>query len=131
MGDEIIQIENEKYDKDDVDNPRDTHQIDEKRDKDDADNEIVPRDSNNAHNGKQVSLVSLSPNGKYVITYSEDDKSIEGWIVKDSNLILDPEASVYNLPEESKYISDIKVNNSKIVCYIEDIKMKVFQMSAN
>ncbi|PKY48868.1 hypothetical protein RhiirA4_464594 [Rhizophagus irregularis] len=153
-----IQIEKyEKYDKDDVDNPLDPH---EKRDKD----EIVPhkpRDSKNAHNGNQVSSVSLSPNGKYVVTYSEDDKSIEGWIVKDSSeddksiegwivkdsseddksiegcskLILDPEASIYKLlSDELGYIREIKVNNDKIVCFVNKIneikyKVETFRMS--
>ncbi|CAB5374176.1 unnamed protein product [Rhizophagus irregularis] len=117
MGDEIIQI-------------------DEKRDKDNVDNEIVlhnPRDPHSAHNGKQVFLVSLSPKGTYVVTYSEDDKSIEGWIIKDSNLILDPEASVYKLPR-SGYIRDIKVNDSKIVCFVNKMKefvyhVEIFRMS--
>ncbi|PKK79680.1 hypothetical protein RhiirC2_768869 [Rhizophagus irregularis] len=65
-------------------------------------NEIVShnsRDPHHAHNGKQISLVSLSPNGTYIVTYSEDDKSIEGWIVDNSKLILD---SQVNVPEESK-----------------------------
>ncbi|PKY63192.1 hypothetical protein RhiirA4_491325, partial [Rhizophagus irregularis] len=111
-------------------------QIDEKRDKDNVDNEIVlhnPRDPHSAHNGKQVFLVSLSPKGTYVVTYSEDDKSIEGWIIKDSNLILDPEASVYKLPR-SGYIRDIKVNDSKIVCFVNKMKefeyhVEIFRMS--
>ncbi|PKY48867.1 hypothetical protein RhiirA4_464593 [Rhizophagus irregularis] len=119
-----------------VDNPRDPHQIDENRDKDDADNKIVPhnpRDSNNAHNGEQISSVSLSPNGKYVVTYSKDDESVEGWILKDSKLILDPEASVYKLPQ-SGYIREIKVNDSKIVCFWNIIEkfyyvVEIFRMS--
>ncbi|CAB5374190.1 unnamed protein product [Rhizophagus irregularis] len=71
-------------------------------------NEIVShnsRDPHHAHNGKQISLVSLSPNGTYIVTYSEDDKSIEGWIVDNSKLILD---SQVNVPEESKKIFMIK-----------------------
>jgi WD40 repeat protein len=88
------------------------------------------RDSHNAHNGKQVSLVSLSPNGTYVVTYSEDDNSIEGWIVKDSKLILHPQANVYKL-DKNTHISDrvIKVNDSKIVCYVLRDEFEIFQMS--
>jgi hypothetical protein len=85
------------------------------------------RDPPNAHHGNQISLVSLSPNGKYVITYSEDDESIEGWIVKDSELILDPEANVYRPGEPC--IRDIKVNDDKIVCYVSfSNNIKIFQM---
>src|SRR5437016_7372804 len=39
---------------------------------------IAPPD---AHNVKQISLVSVSPSSTYVVTYSSEDKSIEGWIV--------------------------------------------------
>ncbi|PKC68000.1 hypothetical protein RhiirA1_440871 [Rhizophagus irregularis] len=90
---------------------------------------LNPRDPHNAHDGKQVSLVSLSLNGKYAVTYSEDDKSIEGWIVENSELILDHEANVYKLPKEWTYIYEIKVNDSKIVCYSSYDNIEIFQMS--
>jgi hypothetical protein len=112
MGDEIIQI------------------VDEKRDKDDVNNDIVshnPRDPHNAHNGKQISLVSLSPSGTHFVTYSYLDKSIEGWTVKGSKLILDPEANVYKLSEKWKDIK-IKVNDSKVVCCYND-GVEIFLMS--
>ncbi|CAG8508248.1 4235_t:CDS:2 [Rhizophagus irregularis] len=79
--------------------------IDEKQD--DVDNEIVPhnpRDPHNAHNGKQVSLVSLSLN--------------------------DPEANVYKLPEVVNFITELKVND-KIVCYTysNSNNINIFEMS--
>jgi hypothetical protein len=98
----------------------------------DIDNETTThnsRDPHNAHNGKQVSLISLSPNGTYIVTYSNNDNSIEGWIVKDSKLILDPQVYAYKLPEKSEYIPSIKVNDSKIFCYNNFYGVKVFQMS--
>ncbi|GBB91184.1 hypothetical protein RclHR1_18340002 [Rhizophagus clarus] len=79
--DEIIQIDN-KYN-------------DSKYD----DNERNPSD---AHKGKQISLVSLSPNGKCIVTYSEDDNSIERWIVKDPKLS----------PREK--VNSLSPNNSKL-----------------
>ncbi|PKC65659.1 hypothetical protein RhiirA1_514095 [Rhizophagus irregularis] len=97
-----------------------------------VDNPHNLRDSKNAHNGKRVSLVSLSPNGKYVVTYSEDDKSIEGWIVRDSKLNLDPETNVYELPR-SDYIHEIILNDSKTVCFGYNYnylhRVEIFQMS--
>ncbi|CAI2184354.1 15594_t:CDS:2 [Funneliformis geosporum] len=47
-------------------------------------------DNTTAHNGGQITLVSVSPNGKYVITYSSKDRSIEGWIVKENDSKLAP-----------------------------------------
>ncbi len=32
-----------------------------------------------AHKGKKISKVALSPNGKYVVTYNEENKSVVGW----------------------------------------------------
>ncbi|PKC10969.1 hypothetical protein RhiirA5_498040 [Rhizophagus irregularis] len=100
---QIIQIEYEKYNKH-------SDQIDLQ-----------------AHNGEQISLVSLSPNGKYVVTYSYNDNSIEGWDVVNSKLILTFQKNV-KLPEESGFIDDIKINNSKIVCYVLGSETNTFQM---
>jgi hypothetical protein len=111
MGDEIIQIVNEN-EKDDVDNKIEPHNS---------------RDPHNAHNGKQITLVSLSPNGKYVITYSRDDYSIEGWIVKDSTLILDSQVNVFKL-ERLEYVKAIRVNDNKIVCLCFCNDIEIFQM---
>ncbi|GBC09542.1 hypothetical protein RclHR1_08970002 [Rhizophagus clarus] len=83
----------------------------------------VPRDP---HNGGQISLVSLSLDGEYVVTYSYNDTSIEGWIVEGSKLTL--EFQKIELPKESGFINDIKVNNSKIVCYALGSETKTFPM---
>src|SRR4051794_5849858 len=74
--------------------------IDDKYD-DNIPNKI--RNPHGAHSGKEISLLSVSPSGTYVITYSSDDKSIEGWIVENNNISLDPEADVYKLPEGLKF----------------------------
>ncbi len=34
------------------------------------------------HNGKPINMIEISPNGKYLVTYSEKDKTIVGWNVK-------------------------------------------------
>ncbi|RIA84298.1 hypothetical protein C1645_832487 [Glomus cerebriforme] len=109
MDEEIIQID----DKDNYDNELG------------IDDEIVSRQSRNLrepHDGNKISLVSISPSGTYVITYSSDDKSIEGWTVEDSKITLESRANVYKLPKESvpNESIGIKVNDNKIVCYTWD-----------
>lgn len=90
-------------------------------------------ESMDAHSGKKISSLSISPNGKYAVTYSIDDNTIEGWIVENSELILDPEINVYKLSEEPERPIIIKVNDSKTVCYYYDWpvieKIVIFQMS--
>ncbi|GES84866.1 hypothetical protein GLOIN_2v1781806 [Rhizophagus clarus] len=59
-----------------------------------------------------ISLVSLSPNGEYIFTYSEGNKSIDRWNEEGSELIPN---HVYRV---SNYIDGIKVNNkNEIFCY--------------
>ena len=35
------------------------------------------------HNGKPITRIEISPNEKYLVTYSEKDRSIVGWNVED------------------------------------------------
>ena len=35
------------------------------------------------HNGKPITKIEVSPNEKYLVTYSEEDNSIVGWNVED------------------------------------------------
>ncbi|CAB4431547.1 unnamed protein product [Rhizophagus irregularis] len=103
-------------------------QIVDDYDKYEVDNKIGSYHSHNAHNGNQVSLISLSPSGTYAVTYSEDDNSIEGWIIE-SEIELDRQtANLTNLSEEI-YVSSIKVNDYKIVCHTDSYSVEIFRMS--
>ena len=47
--------------------------------------------SSKPHNGKPIDKIEISPKGKYLVTYSEEDHSIVGWNVEniDDNQDLD------------------------------------------
>ena len=34
------------------------------------------------HNGKPINMMEISPNGKYLVTYSESNRTIVGWNVE-------------------------------------------------
>ncbi|GET00426.1 hypothetical protein GLOIN_2v1874127 [Rhizophagus clarus] len=70
MGDAVVEIEPDKIsnDKNSVDN------TDEK-------NTIDP------HNGEAITKMGISPNGEYLVTYSENDSSIVSWNVRDEGLL--------------------------------------------
>ncbi|CAI2189533.1 15686_t:CDS:1, partial [Funneliformis geosporum] len=90
-------------------------------------------DDNAAHNGEQITLLSASPNGEHVITYSSKDRSIEGWIVgendsKCATLKRDPEVTVYKLSDDEK-VNEMKVNDDKFVLYAWESNIRTFQMS--
>ncbi|CAI2182907.1 2087_t:CDS:2 [Funneliformis geosporum] len=92
----------------------------------------IKMDDNTAHNGEQITLLSVSPNGKHVITYSSKDRSIEGWIVdfKCAPLKRDPEMDGYPLPDSDE-VNEIKVNDEKFVLYAWENNIRTFQISNN
>ncbi|CAG8516080.1 15900_t:CDS:2 [Funneliformis mosseae] len=71
--------------------------------------------STSPQNSKPISNVAISPQTKYVLTYSQEDKSFLGW---HANTISEP----FDLridTESSKWggISDFKVSDNKIILY--------------
>src|SRR5688572_9910188 len=83
MSDISIEINKIAIDKIDVDNI-DVDKIDVDNidvDKIDVDKPFTFDDGR--HNGKPITMIEISPNEKYLITYSKEDKSIVGWNVID------------------------------------------------
>ncbi|EXX74795.1 hypothetical protein RirG_047810 [Rhizophagus irregularis DAOM 197198w] len=39
------------------------------------------------HNGKPITIIEISPNENYLITYSEEDRSVAGWNVEDMDKV--------------------------------------------
>src|SRR5687767_197218 len=64
---------------------------------------------NMAHQGKEISMVAVSPDGEYVVTYSKDDKSIFGWNVDKLDSKVTP------LSNMNDTIYEIKVSNHKLI----------------
>jgi WD40 repeat protein len=58
------------------------------------------------HNGKPITNIELSPSGKYIVTYSQEDHSIFDW-------------NVENVKEKSKFPQD----GVKCICVSDDKKL--------
>ena len=71
MNDVIIPVKQDYDEIDSIDSTveNESHNSDQEKDK--------------PHNGKPITSLEVSPNGKYLVTYSENDHSIVGWDVKD------------------------------------------------
>ncbi|CAG8555308.1 14947_t:CDS:2 [Funneliformis caledonium] len=71
--------------------------------------------STSPQNSKLISNVAISPQTKYVLTYSQEDKSFVGWhantISEQYDLRIDTESSKWG------GISDFKVSDNKIILY--------------
>ncbi len=70
------------------------------------------------HNGKPISKMAISPQSKYVLTYSQEDKSFVGWFVNDDNsgpLTIDED--IGRLILSKKNICDFKVSDKKVILY--------------
>ncbi|CAI2177911.1 2752_t:CDS:2 [Funneliformis geosporum] len=65
------------------------------------DHEIIELEikANKPHEGSPITMIEISPNAKYIVTYSEEDKTIVGWNVKD---------------DKCKLIPDFTINSDKI-----------------
>src|ERR1043165_2928018 len=50
-----------------------------------VDSVVQPHVPVRPHDGKPINRLEISPNGKYLVTYSEDNHSIVGWNVEDIN----------------------------------------------
>jgi WD40 repeat protein len=65
------------------------------------------------HNGKPITMIEISPNEKYLITYSKEDGSIIGWNVEDIDKV------------QLKFDQTVKINedNIKCLCVSDDKKL--------
>lgn len=81
----------------------------------------------NPHHGKPITMIEVSPNGNYLVTYSKKDHSIVGWNVNDIDEgQLEPEPNhrhiVHNYYNVNIHIS---VSNDKKIAYIYDNRLSM------
>ncbi|PKY27512.1 hypothetical protein RhiirB3_443259 [Rhizophagus irregularis] len=61
------------------------------------DNVSIDSKINKPHDGKPITKIEISPNEKYLVTYSEDDRSIFGWNIEDESLFSnDDDVLIFN-----------------------------------
>ncbi|RGB43102.1 hypothetical protein C1646_809525, partial [Rhizophagus diaphanus] len=66
------------------------------------------------HSGKPITTIEISPNEKYLITYSKEDDSISGWNVEDMDKV------------QLKFHQTVKINNNRFIyclCVSDDKKL--------
>lgn len=66
------------------------------------------------HKGKRINMMEISNNGKCLVTYSEEDKSVVGWDVDLDDMICSPKSEIKVNPE----IYHMRVSNGNILAYI-------------
>jgi len=69
---------------------------------------------NLSHNGKQITKMAISPQSKYVLTYSREDESFVGWLVNDDSGLLTIDENVEPLSFSEH---DFKVSDKKVILY--------------
>src|SRR6266540_1288346 len=78
--------------------------------------EIPIMKENLPHNGKPINKIAISPQSKYVLTYSQEEKSFVGWLVNDDSGPLTIDEDVEPLFLE-QVIYDFKVSDKKVILY--------------
>ncbi|PKY59357.1 hypothetical protein RhiirA4_482026, partial [Rhizophagus irregularis] len=70
------------------------------------------------HNGKPITRIEISPNGNYLITYSEKDRSIVGWNVEDKDKVQLKFDKTVKINEDNKHkIKNLCVSDDKKLAY--------------
>ena len=72
------------------------------------------KENSSPHNGKQITKMAISPQAKYVLTYSREDESFVGWLVNDDLGPLTIDKDIEQL-QFSDY--DFKVSDEKVILY--------------
>ncbi|GBB97315.1 hypothetical protein RclHR1_29630001, partial [Rhizophagus clarus] len=114
---DVDDTEKEKIDVDDTD--KDKIEVDdtnkEDTDKDDTNKNKIDNGESSPHKGKPITEIEVSPNEKYLVTYSRDDRSFVGWNIENKNnqpkpepLNIDADNVGNNLNSQQICISDDK-----------------------
>ncbi|RGB26722.1 hypothetical protein C1646_746706, partial [Rhizophagus diaphanus] len=96
---------------------------DDKIDVDENDVDKIFTFDNERYNGKPITKIEISPNEKYLITYSEEDHSIVGWNVED---ILDKVQLKFHQTVKTKKDNEDNVDEKyeiKSLCVSDDKKL--------
>jgi hypothetical protein len=85
-----------------------------------------PRPIDNPHNGKLIEKIVVSLNEEYLVTYSQEDRSIVGWNAnakEEGKLIPDYTVELSDIIEEFLNLNQICVSNDKkLACIYNDRK---------
>ncbi|PKY55427.1 hypothetical protein RhiirA4_474875, partial [Rhizophagus irregularis] len=121
-----IEIEVDKND-----DKNDADQIDvDKIDVDQNDVDKIFTFDDEPHNGKPITTIEISPNEKYLITYSNEDCSIVGWNVKDIDKIKLKFHQIFYFNADNKYNTKcLCVSDDKKLAYIYDSKITIIDMN--
>ncbi|PKC73251.1 hypothetical protein RhiirA1_389068 [Rhizophagus irregularis] len=73
----------------------------------------------NPHNGERITEMEMSPNEKYLVTYSEDDHSIFGWSIEDEG---PPKPKFFDKLnfEDCKSLHQIIISDDKKLAYFNN-----------
>ncbi|PKY40246.1 hypothetical protein RhiirA4_531362 [Rhizophagus irregularis] len=103
-----IEIDVDKIDVDKID--FDKIEVD-KNDVDKNDDEIFTFD-NELHNGNPITRIEISPNEKYLITFSSEDGSIVGWDVEDIDKV---QLKFHQTVKIDRFIRGLCVSDEKFI----------------
>ncbi|PKK65163.1 hypothetical protein RhiirC2_715758 [Rhizophagus irregularis] len=90
-------------------------------------NDKIDDDIDKPHNGKQITMIEVSQNGRYLVTYSPEDDSIVGWNVKGidgKEGQLKPESNYHHIGNSVK-LTQLSVSDDKEIAYICENKLNI------
>jgi WD40 repeat protein len=89
--------------------------------------DAIEQGKSKPHKGRSVTKIEVSPNGNYLVTYSEKDHSIIGWNVNEIDEgRLEPD---FTVKTSNKLVSQICVSNDMRLAYIYQLSDVVTNVS--
>ncbi|GET53618.1 hypothetical protein GLOIN_2v1871470 [Rhizophagus irregularis DAOM 181602=DAOM 197198] len=127
MDDITVKI-NDDADKIEFDNKIDVDKIDiDKINIDENDVDKIFTFDDGQHNSKPITMIEISPNENYLITYSKEDRSIAGWNVEDMDKVQLKFHQTVRINEDK--IHSLCVSDDKELVYNNDGKSYVIDMN--
>jgi hypothetical protein len=79
-----------------------------------------PHKKSKLRKSRSITKTEVSPNGKYVVTYSKNDCSIVLWSIKDVEGRLEPEPD-FTVKTGNKRVTKICISDDRKLAYIYDL----------
>ena len=78
----------------------------------------IENEKSKPHNGKPITKIEVSPNEKYLVTYSKEDRSIVGWNLNDIN-----EGQLKHNIGDEEVVNEEDEDKIKCLCVSDDKKL--------
>jgi len=109
-----------------LDNPGESINMNLDPHKDEKNGNDIIDDKNKPHNGRPITKIEISPNAKYIVTYSEENETIVGWNVENIQGRLELDDTVKPYPTEVEIVHVCVSDEKKLVLSMVEYGTEIY-----